>query len=249
MHRTGALIFGGILTLVLCTGTTWGEPPQAQLPDAPSQRVAPTPHASKKPATQTLLADDPYVPLTGRQKFDVFVKHTYAPGTFMSAAWNAGWAHLTGANRYGPGMNGFAQSFGASLANTEARSLFGTFLFPTLLHQDPRYLPKRRGSWTSRAIYAVSRVAITRRDDGRSAFNSSELLGVAFSQSLCNAYYPEKYRGWGDTFNRMLGAYQGDATGYLLSEFWPDIMRAFRRHAPRKIRQIEEKVPGMNTAP
>jgi len=34
-----------------------------------------------------------------------------------------------------------------------------------------------------------------------------------------------------------------DAVGNLLREFTPDMKRLFRKHAPEKIKKIEEKLP------
>jgi hypothetical protein len=39
------------------------------------------------------------------------------------------------------------------------------------------------------------------------------------------------------------GALSSDTIGYLLREFTPDMKRLFRKHAPKKILEIENKVP------
>ena len=43
--------------------------------------------------------------------------------------------------------------------------------------------------------------------------------------------------------NRFGGALSSDAIGYLLREFTPDIKRLFRKHAPKKILEIEDRLP------
>jgi hypothetical protein len=48
-------------------------------------------------------------------------------------------------------------------------------LFPIVLHQDPRYFVKGTGGFWRRTGYAISREVITRGDDGRNHFNTSEL--------------------------------------------------------------------------
>jgi hypothetical protein len=132
---------------------------------------------------------------------------------------------------------------GAAIAGTESRSFFGRFLFPSLLHQDPRYFAMYDGPVTKRAFHAVSRVFVTRADDGRSTFNTSGMLTIEFTASLCTAWAPEGRRDAGTTFTRMLGAVQGDAASYLLREFTPDLLRIFKRHAPRRLKRIEERLP------
>jgi hypothetical protein len=86
-------------------------------------------------------------------------------------------------------------------------------------------------------------VVVTRNDSGDSTFNTSEFLGALFTSSLQNAYYPRHDRNFGDTMNRFGGAFSSDAIGYLLLEFTPDIKRFFRKHAPKKILKMEEKLP------
>jgi len=43
--------------------------------------------------------------------------------------------------------------------------------------------------------------------------------------------------------NRFSGALASDAIGYIQREFTPDMKSLFRKHAPKKILQIEEKLP------
>src|SRR5437899_1817874 len=81
------------------------------------------------------------------------------------------------------------------------------------------------------------------QDNGDSAFNTSEFLGALFASSLENSYYPRHDRTFADTMNRFGGALSSDAITDLLREFTPDMKRLFRRHAPKKIRRIEEKLP------
>lgn len=84
---------------------------------------------------------------------------------------------------------------------------------------------------------------MVKSDQGRGTFNSSEFLGTLFTSSLQNAYYPRHDRTLGDTLSRFAGALSSDVTTDLLREFTPDLKRLFRRHAPKEIKEIEEKLP------
>jgi len=84
---------------------------------------------------------------------------------------------------------------------------------------------------------------VTKNDNGVSAFNSAEFLGALLTSALQNSYYPRHDRTFGDTMNRFGGALSSDSISYLLREFTPDMKRLFRKHAPDKIRKIEEKLP------
>jgi hypothetical protein len=111
------------------------------------------------------------------------------------------------------------------------------------LHQDPRYFPAQKRGLIPRAWYAGTRVLVAKKDDGGTTFNSAEMLGALFTSSLENAYYPRHDRGFGETMSRFVGAIGSDATSNVLREFWPDIKRIFRKHAPEKIKEIEDKLP------
>ena len=185
-----------------------------------------------------------YSPLSAHCKFKIFLTSTYSPYTFLSAGFQATldqdqgqWPH------YGGGMQGWGKRFGATLADTESRRFIQTFALSTILHQDPRYFPSYKRMIISRAWYAATRVAITRKDSGDNTFNTSEFLGALFASALQNSYYPRHDRSFGETMNRFSGALSSDAIGNLLREFTPDMKRLFRKHAPEKILRIEEKLP------
>jgi hypothetical protein len=241
-------------TALVCSGT------QDSIPqEAPKSRAAPSAAAvsndarDERPDGKTgaevdlvaALPDAPsYVPLSTRQKFDIFLKSTYAPYTFFSAGFEATLAQAEGRwYGYGGGIPGWGKRFGASLADTEARKFIQGFVLASVLHQDPRYFRSTNEKVLPRAWYAATRVLVTRTDAGGEAFNSSEFLGAFLVTTLQNSYYPERERGVGRTAGRFLGALSSDASANLLREFWPDLARLFRRHAPEKIKEIEEKLP------
>jgi hypothetical protein len=140
-------------------------------------------------------------------------------------------------------MEGWSKRFGATLADTESRRFIQGFLLSSLFHQDPRYFPSGHKKLLARAAYALTRVVITRADDGDREVNTSELFGALFTSSLQNAYYPRADRGFGNTMNRFTGALSSDAISDLVHEFAPDMKRLFHRHAPKEVIRIEDKLP------
>ncbi len=190
------------------------------------------------------LPEAPYAPLSPHQKFHLFTRQLYSPYTFVSAGIDATYAQMTGdPYEYGGGLEGWGKRLGASLAGTESGRFFSRFLFPAMFHQDPRYFPARpKSGFIRRAWYAASRVAITRNDSGRSQFNYSEMFADLFTVSLANAYYPERERGFGDTLGRFGGTLLSNAGSNVTREFWPDIKRVFRRHEPKKMRDLQDKI-------
>src|SRR5438874_589986 len=174
-------------------------------------------------------------PLTPREKFEIFTRHTFAPFTFVSAAFDAGMSQASGQNRgFGGGLQGYGERYGATLADSESAVFFGKFLLPVILRQDPRYFRMREGSVTRRAFYAMSRIVITRNHDGSSGFNTSHVLGRFISKAIANSYYPQRDRGFIHTLVNTGNGLLSDVETNLFREFWPDlrekiIPKRFRR--------------------
>jgi hypothetical protein len=184
-----------------------------------------------------------YVPLDRQAKFALFTERISSPTTFLSAAFDAGYSHVTGDwKAYGQGADGYGKRYGATLADAEARSFFQSFLMPSLFHQDPRYYSSRKTRFLSRVAYAVTRVVVTRSDSGKDTFNSSLLAGTVLSKTLTNVYYPRPERGFEPTTSRIGGALLGDIQTNLLLEFGPDIKRFFRKHEPDKLKRLQDRV-------
>ncbi len=189
-------------------------------------------------------APSAYVPLSAHCKLLLFKSRAYSPYTFASAAFEAGIAQMSAEwPQYGGGMQGWGKRYGATLTDTESRRFIQTYLLSTVLHQDPRYFPSPQTSLIGRAWYAATRVLITRGDNGRSEFNTSEILGALSTSALQNAYYPQHYRTVDATISRFTGALSSDATSAMLREFTPDLKRMFNRHCPKKIKSLEARLP------
>src|SRR6266849_2631691 len=155
-----------------------------------------------------------YTPLSPRCKFNLFLKQTHSPYTFLSSGFQATWAQAMGQwPHYGGGTQGWAKRFGATLANTESRRFIQEFALSTILHQDPRYFPSPKKQFFSRVLYSATRVAITKNDTGDSTFNTAEFLGALLTNALQNSYYPRHDRTLGDTMNRFGGALSSDVIG------------------------------------
>ena len=100
-------------------------------------------------------------------------------------------------------------------------------IFPTLLHEDPRYfrLGSGGGSTWHRTRYAVTRVFVVRTDKGSWRFNFSEWLGNGAAVGLSNLYYPAETRNVTDNVQKLGLQIGTDAISQVLKEFWPDWKR------------------------
>src|SRR5260370_42604617 len=97
-----------------------------------------------------------YEPLTTREKFKIATQDSFDRGTVILAAFFGGEGQLTNANRnFGQGGAGFARYFGASYGDFVIGDYMTEAVFPTLLHQDPRYFRPGTGSGRSRVGHPV----------------------------------------------------------------------------------------------
>jgi hypothetical protein len=59
-----------------------------------------------------------------------------------------------------------------------------TAIFPSLLHEDPRYYRMAEGPISHRIYYSMNRLFVTRTDSGEARFNYSESIGNATAAAI-----------------------------------------------------------------
>jgi len=176
-----------------------------------------------------------YVPLTTHEKFTIASDDALDRGTIVMGAAFGGLGQLTNANRpFGQGVAGYSRYFGASYGDLVIGDYMTEGIFPTLLHQDPRYFRRGTGSGWSRVGYAMGQIFQTHRDSGGTQFNYSEVLGNSAAVAISNAYYSDN-RTAGSAVSKLGMQLGVDMFGNILKEFWPDLQRKFhRKPAPQK---------------
>jgi hypothetical protein len=170
-------------------------------------------------------------PLTPGAKMKVALDDSFDPSAFLVAGIFAG---LSMAQKqyssFGTGAQGFGKYYGGAFADQAIGNIMTEGLFPVALHQDPRYFVKGTGGLWKRTGYAVSREFITRGDDGRNHFNTSELAGNAVAAGISNLYYPAADRSFGNTANKWGQQIALDTFFNVAKEFWPDVRNKLFRH-------------------
>jgi hypothetical protein len=170
-----------------------------------------------------------YEPLTPGEKFKIATEDSFDRGTVALAVLFGGEGQLTNSNRsFGQGAAGFGRYFGASYGDFVIGDYMTEAVFPTLLHQDPRYFRHGTGSGWSRLRYAMGQVFWTHRDSGGMQFNYSEVIGNSTAVAISNAYYVNN-RTASDATSRLGMQLGVDMAANILKEFWPDLERKFRR--------------------
>ena len=139
----------------------------------------------------------------------------------------------------GQGWGSYGKRFATTAADGTIENFMVGAVFPSLLHQDPRFFQSENGSLLHRAGYAASRIFVTRTDSGHAQFNYSEIVGSAVSASISTfSYHPRSTYVSRPTNPRMFipsdrtlpntAKVWGTQVGYdtftiMLKELWPDI--------------------------
>jgi len=170
-----------------------------------------------------------YQPLTAQEKFKIATQDASDRGTFVMAAAFAGKAQAGNSSpSFGQGAAGYARYLGAASCDLVVGDYMTEAIYPTLLHQDPRYFRRGTGSGWSRLAYSMGQIFWTHKDSGGTTFNFSEVLGNATSTAISNAYYPES-RNAGQNVSKFGVAIGIDMVSNVMKEFWPDLRRKFSR--------------------
>jgi hypothetical protein len=174
-----------------------------------------------------------YEPLTASEKFKIASEDAFDRGTIVLAALFGGEGQLTNGNRsFGQGAAGFGKYWSAAYGDFAIGDYMTEAIFPTLLHQDPRYFRRGTGSGWSRLGYATKQIFWTHHDGGGTQFNYSEVIGNSVAVAISNAYYADNRNATDAT--AQLGLQIGvDMAANVLKEFWPDIERKFKHPHPR----------------
>jgi hypothetical protein len=178
-----------------------------------------------------------FKPLTPREKFDQWAVGTYDPrgiGLYAFEAATLEYSSSDGFCGYGKEWGGYAKCFGATELDANVSSFLGDFLFPVLMHQDPRYFRLGQGSFGKRLGYAVSRVFVTHADSGRTVFFTSALSGSIVAAAASNLYYPARDRGFSPTLSRIGLDLGNTALFNAAAEFWPEIRHTVYRALGRQ---------------
>jgi len=169
-------------------------------------------------------------PLTTGQKFKLVALGTFDPVEFPYVGVLAGIDQAENTDpSYRQGLKGYGKRYALAFADTTMENFMVGAVFPTLLHQDPRYYQLGKGGLWHRVGYAALRIFITRSDSGKTQFNYSEWVGSAVAAALSNTYHPPSDRNALTSANTWVTQLWGDAVSFELKEFWPDIKRKLHK--------------------
>ncbi len=201
---------------------------------APAEAPQPSPEPVSKrlfgiiPNYRADQAQDTYKPLTTAEKYRIARSDSFDwPNYFLLAGFALQSQVAAGGFSHNGGFTGFTQYYARAFGDQIIGSYVTEAILPSLLHEDPRFFRLGSGTFWHRSYYAVSRILVTRGDNGKPRFYVSEVGGNAAVVAITSAYYPDS-RSPAQGAERFGLALGNDAVSNMMTEFWPDIKRRLR---------------------
>lgn len=205
------------------------------LPDSPQPKQQGPPRSSEGTTTRFIgymtnrsivfpdIATSP-APLTAGGKFKLFVNQSISPPYILAAGVSAAYDQARDIPKgYGQGWDAYGSRFGASMARASSNSFFGTFLFASVLHQDPRFFPQSHPTFWGSVKYSAERVFVTRTDSGRDTFNTSGVVGALATEALANDYLPGSEQTGAKNAERFGTDLAWKFAANMFKNYWPTI--------------------------
>lgn len=176
------------------------------------------------PNFRAVSADQQLPPQTVKEKFKTAMLDSFDYSSFIFVGAQAGIGQATNSYPYfGEGAKGYGRYYWHTLADAINENTWVEFIIPSVLHQDTRYYTLGKGQVGKRIGYAVTRIFITRSDDGNREINYSEIVGAGAFSGIANFYYPHQERTLTKTYQRWVTNLAIDGGVFVFKEIWPDI--------------------------
>jgi hypothetical protein len=124
---------------------------------------------------------------------------------------------------YGPGLKGWAKLSGVTLTQDMTGEFVGTFLIPSIDHQDPHYHRMPNARLMRRIAHCAYQPFWTTSDTGRGMLNYSTIVGSMIDEAVDVSYVPYQKMGWGPGAERIASGWVSAPIGNFVAEFVPDV--------------------------
>lgn len=183
------------------------------------------------PNYSTVDANGQISSISKKEKFKLVAEGAFDPYEFVIVGLVALKAQADDADApWGKGASGYGIRYGAAFADQAIGNFMTGAIFPSFLHQDPRYFRMGHGGFRRRTEYALTRLIVTRSDAGREEFNYSEVFGNGVATGLSTAYHTAGDRTADGALGNWATQIATDGLGNFLKEFWPDVKKKLTRH-------------------
>lgn len=180
------------------------------------------------PNFRSVSVDQKLPPQSAKEKFKASTQDAFDYSDLIYSGLLAGVAQAEDSiPEFHQGTAGYARYYWHTLTDEADEDYQVEFVFPALLHQDPRFYTLGHGGALRRTAYAFSRILITRTDSSHETLNASEIVGAGAASGISDLYYPAQERTWTKTGQRWLLNVSLDGFTYVFQEFWPDLNNRF----------------------
>jgi hypothetical protein len=208
-------------------------PPEVPAQPATSEKPNETTPPQELPPCQPMPIVDFYErfingpevkPLTPSEKGRLALRNVLDPFNALTILGNA--AVTIGYDShtpYGPGMHGFAKLVGVSYSEDMTGEFMGTFLIPSIVHQDPHYHRMPGYPIKRRILHAIVQVGWTKGDNGKGMPNYANIFGFPIDAEIANLYVPGLQTDLRATAARVGSGWALAPTDNFITEFLPDL--------------------------
>jgi len=176
------------------------------------------------PNFRSVSVDQTLPPLSSREKLKLTLQDSFDYSSFVFVGILAGISQAEDSYpEFHGGAPAYARYYWHSYADTLNGNLMTEFVVPSATREDPRYYTLGRGGFVKRTGYSVTRLLVTRSDQGGQVPNFSEIVGNGAAAGISGLYYPARYRTWTKTGQRWVMQVSLDGLSNLVKEYWPDL--------------------------
>lgn len=166
-------------------------------------------------------------PISAGGKFKIFMNQGISPAYILGAGISGAVNQATNTpSAPGQGWEAYGTRIGYAMGRASSTSFFGTFVFASVLHQDPRFFPESHPTFGRALKYSAQRIFVTRNDNGHDVFNSSGLLGPLAAEALSNVYLPRSEQTGAKSMERYGSDLGWRFAANIFKEYWPTIFRS-----------------------
>lgn len=194
-----------------------------------SPQDGPAPKQTKRilfiiPNFRSVSADEKLPPITTKEKFKIALLDSFDYSAFVEVGILAGLGQIENSEpEFHQGAAGYGRYYWHSFADNLDGDLWVEAIIPTVSREDPRYYTLGHGGFFKRTYYSVSRLVITRDNNGSPTPNFSEIVGNGIAAGISETYYPSSELSWTKTGQHWISQIAIDGLSNVVKEFWPDV--------------------------
>jgi len=184
---------------------------------------------SDQGAGQVAIAT-PYHPITGKERFNWFVRSSVGPQSIGLGIFKAG--IQTAGNHppeYGPHWEGFGKRVGIHVAGVVSSNAMEASI-GSLWGEDPRYFQVGDRPVSERVKNVVVMTFAARYPEGNLGPAYARYIAKAGSNFLSNTWRAPSESSTNDALSRMAFSYVSKLAANAFKEFWPYILRRIHRN-------------------